>query len=113
MHALSRKSAVGGDLACTELGPALCETVCCFELEQAKVCGIKAVVGLTDVLPDTDGEGEPMSSHALAGRWQYNVAEVLKHLMKKHEGELAELKGNGCGAKATSKMLFSTHSSPV
>ena len=48
---------------------------------------------MTDVLPDTDGEGEPMSSHALAGRWQYNVAEVLKHLMKKHEGELAELTG--------------------
>ena len=49
---------------------------------------------LVDELPDTDElSGIPMSDNNFASRWQGDVSVVLKHLLKKHEGELVELEG--------------------
>ena len=35
-------------------------------------------------------------SHTVASRWQQDVRLVLKHLLKKQKGELAELEGHWC-----------------
>ena len=49
---------------------------------------------MIDELPDTDQlSGAIMDSATFASRWQQNPSEVLKHLLKKHEGELVELRG--------------------
>ena len=49
---------------------------------------------LIDELPDTDQlSGAIMDSETFVSRWQQNPSEVLKHLLKKHEGELVELEG--------------------
>ena len=49
---------------------------------------------LIDELPDTDQlSGAIMDSATFASRWQQKPSEVLKHLLKKHEGELVELRG--------------------
>ena len=49
---------------------------------------------LVDELPDTDVlSGIPMSDAIFASRWQQDPSLVLKHLLKKHEGELVELEG--------------------
>ena len=49
---------------------------------------------LIDELPDTDQlSGAIMDSATFASRWQQSPALVLKHLLKKHEGELVELEG--------------------
>ena len=49
---------------------------------------------LIDELPDTDQlSGAIVDSASFASRWQRNPSEVLKHLLKKHEGELVELQG--------------------
>ena len=49
---------------------------------------------LIDELPDTDTRsGDIMSWATFAGRWKHNPSLVLKHLLKKHEGELVELQG--------------------
>ena len=46
---------------------------------------------LVDELPDTDQlTGELMDPTVFAGRWQNDLGSVIKHLLKKHEGDLVE-----------------------
>ena len=44
-------------------------------------------------LPDTDGVGDEISQHDFQTRWQRDSLELLKHLFRKHEGEIFELSG--------------------
>ena len=44
-------------------------------------------------LPDTDFSGRPISAEIFQQRWQGDAQLLLKHLFKKHEGEIIELDG--------------------
>ena len=44
-------------------------------------------------LPDTDFSGRPISAEIFQQRWQGNAQLLIKHLVKKHEGEVIELDG--------------------
>ena len=44
-------------------------------------------------LPDTDFSGRPISAEIFRQRWQGNAQLLIKHLFKKHEGEIVELAG--------------------
>jgi len=49
---------------------------------------------LLSELPDTDAEtGAPMDDATFTSRWQRQSEVVLKHLMKKHEGEVRQFWG--------------------
>ncbi len=48
---------------------------------------------LSEQLPDTDGDGWPISNEAFQRRWNGDVRLLLKRLIKKHEGEIAEVDG--------------------
>ncbi len=48
---------------------------------------------LLECLPDTDGEGQPISKEAFSSRWQNDPQVLIKHLFSKHSGELIELSG--------------------
>ena len=43
--------------------------------------------------PDTDGEGDAIQLQVFASRWRHDPHGLLKHLIKKHEGELIEVEG--------------------
>ena len=44
-------------------------------------------------LPDTSGTGQPITAQAFWDDWHGDSQELLFHLMKMHEGELAEVIG--------------------
>ena len=44
-------------------------------------------------LPDTDFSGRPISSAIFQPRWQRDAQLLIKHLFKKHEGDIIELEG--------------------
>ena len=49
---------------------------------------------MTDELPDIDElSGAIMDPNKFASQWNCDPRHVLKHLIKKHEGELVELEG--------------------
>lgn len=48
---------------------------------------------LIEVLPDTDDVGTPIDPWTFRNRWKSNAEELLKHLWKSTEGEVAELRG--------------------
>ena len=48
---------------------------------------------LLEALPDTDGTGAPITEQQFTERWANDAQALLKHLFKKHEGEVAELQG--------------------
>jgi hypothetical protein len=49
--------------------------------------------GLLSSLPDTD-TGEPIQKEEFMQRWSGDCLTLLKHLFKKHEGEVVELAGS-------------------
>ncbi len=63
-----------------------------FQQLQAVPNGNASRWRLLTALPDTDGTGEPITDSCFERRW-WNHEDLLKHLFKKHEGELAELWG--------------------
>ena len=68
------------------------DALCTFhEIERALANG--SLRKLVQVLPDTDDIGQPMAAQTFRSRWQGSAKEVLKHLWKQTEGELAELDG--------------------
>ena len=44
-------------------------------------------------LPDTDFSGRPVPPEIVGGRWNGDAFLLIKHLFKKHEGEIVELDG--------------------
>ena len=50
-------------------------------------------VELLTSLPDTDGQGDPIHWHDFTWRWNSRSDMLLRHLLRKHEGEVAEAWG--------------------
>ena len=68
------------------------DALCTFhQIERALANG--SLRKLVKVLPDTDDIGQPMAAQTFRSRWQGSAKEVLKHLWKQTEGEVAELDG--------------------
>ena len=51
-------------------------------------------VELLTSLPDTDGQGDPIHWHNCLERWNTRSGVLLRHLLRKHSGEVAEAWGD-------------------